>query len=48
VLGTAAFLDLPVTGFLLVYAVHEMVLYGLYFLMANRACLNNSNLKIVG
>ena len=47
VLGAAAFLDLPVTVFLLVYAVHEMVLYGLYFLMANRACLNNSNLKIV-
>jgi O-antigen/teichoic acid export membrane protein len=48
VLGLAAIANLPIRQFFMVYAVHEVIMYALYFYMAYRVCslekLNSDNL----
>lgn len=43
VLGLAAWVGLPIIQFLLLYAIHEAILYALYFWMALKVCNSNKN-----
>ena len=43
VLGLAAWVGLPIIQFLMLYAIHETILYALYFWFALKACNSNKN-----
>jgi O-antigen/teichoic acid export membrane protein len=40
ILGGAGFLRMPISSFFIVYTIHEVVLYAIYFLLARWVCLS--------